>query len=333
VFLSFVPPSATPKYRPFEHFLAASRERAACFGFTQEAAWFRNGAQTKPWQNRIQGLPAVHGTSRFQCVAESGLRSLHSSEVRRNLGHGFWGSTRMKQAARRENKLIQRKLNIRNFTRSKNRRFTRVDAFFRHPMTLLLIGFVLTGVIGSGISYRKQTSDSAAAAYAARAEHFRSSLDLYESYLSSWEVRAVNLDDAVSNSLPSDEIEKAMEEYIKAYIAVYGSIEQVTSAAIQFMPSQGAQETNRVATFISIAISGLVKFDVSIVEANDCLRSMYLKTKTHSTIYEGPCQQYSSHVQGDIVSNEGFRSYNPCRYTEMSASPSSRNKRMISAAI
>jgi hypothetical protein len=177
-----------------------------------------------------------------------------------------------------------------------------VDAFFRHPMTLLVAGFLLTGVIGTLISNLKQRSDNAAAAYAAQAEHFRTSLDLYESNLSAWEVRASNIDAAIANQLPPDETQRAMEEYDKAYISVYGSTEQLNRAATQFIPDKDSHSRDRLYNFLAIGVLGMISFDRSIVMSNDCLQSMYLKTKTLATTYEGTCS-YVSNVSGEITAN------------------------------
>jgi len=205
----------------------------------------------------------------------------------------------MKFLSGREKKIVKRKLNMRRFQRSQTSRIARIDALARHPLTLLVIGFFLTGVVGSGISYIKQSSDEAAAHRAAIAEHFRVSLDLYEANLSSWEVRASNIDDVISNGLSSDHIEKAMDEYIKAYITIYASTEQLKRAVVQYDPRKllHDRERDRTLNFLVISFTGMVRFISSVDETNGCLRSMYMISKTHSKKNDGPCQSpYSSDV-------------------------------------
>ncbi len=209
----------------------------------------------------------------------------------------------MKILARRGTKLTQRKLNILRFARFKNHRSTAVDSFFRHPITLLVLGFLLTGVVGSLISYEKQRGDEANASRAAIAEHFRISMDAYESNLTAWAVRAQTLDDSISNQLPTPEIKLARGEYDKAYINVYGSIRQLLRAESALIPS--SKLTNRLADFLASGVYGTFKFEQFFNTTNDCLRSMYLKTQTHSNRYDGPCKEYSTLVSG----NDGISSF------------------------
>ncbi|MBC8641664.1 hypothetical protein IAG25_33095 [Caballeronia sp. EK] len=210
----------------------------------------------------------------------------------------------------RENKIVKRKLNMRRFQRSQTSRFARINALTRHPLTLLVIGFLLTGVVGSGISYIKQSSDEAAAHRAGIAEHFRASLDLYEANLSSWEVRASNIDDVISNGLSSEQIEKAMDEYIKAYITIYASTEQLSRALSQYGRPINDRAKERTVNFLVISFTGMVRFNSSVAETNGCLRSMYLIFKTHSKKNNGPCQSpYASDVTAVIhTGNDTIRS-------------------------
>ena len=209
----------------------------------------------------------------------------------------------MKILSRRGIKLTQRKLNILRFVRSKSRRSTAVDSFSRHPITLLVVGFLLTGVIGSWISYIKQRGDEASASRAATAEHFRVSMDAYESNLGAWVVRARTLDDSISNQLSSLEIEHARDEYDKAYINLYGSVHQLIRAEISLIPN--SEKTDQIGDFLASGLLGILSFDKFINTANDCLRSMYLKTQTQSDRYDGPCNEYSELVSG----SDGVSSY------------------------
>jgi hypothetical protein len=179
----------------------------------------------------------------------------------------------------------------------------RIDAFLRHPLTLLVAGFFLTAVIGGGFSYLREKRDSLEAARVSQALAYRTAIDQFSRNVAMWKVQSQVLYAAIDNRFSMQEVAAIKSKNDEKYAEILGSEEKIYALITSIV--EPLDKTDGSVT--DAVTDAFRKFRVFVDDANICLNKEYAefqKNPDHSIQlceYESP--EY--HVE-DPVESGGF---------------------------
>ncbi|MGF6301058.1 putative negative regulator of RcsB-dependent stress response [Paraburkholderia sp. WC7.3d] len=87
-----------------------------------------------------------------------------------------------------------------------NKRQSDVSRFFRHPLVLLIAGFILTGVLGSGYTYWRERRDRLTDLNAQQIESYKVATAHLGQSIYLLELRSYRLYDALTFQSPAQEV-------------------------------------------------------------------------------------------------------------------------------
>ncbi|SEH42480.1 hypothetical protein SAMN05192544_1001425 [Paraburkholderia hospita] len=138
-----------------------------------------------------------------------------------------------------------------------------LDAFFRHPFTLLIAGFLLTTVIGSYFAHFRDQRDTAETRRTVQAAYYQRTLEQFSRSISEWDARATLLYDAVFHDRPAEELRTLKYKYDEAYISIVAN----SYATIEL--------ENELQTGSLVFVEALDSLQGTIASTNQCVNGIY----------------------------------------------------------
>jgi hypothetical protein len=136
----------------------------------------------------------------------------------------------------------------------------------RHPLTLVIVGFVLTGLVGTALQSRYQENEKAKAAATKSMDELRGSLDGMGSAMDHYVIRAERLVFVMENQSDRSSIQAAVGQYDEAYAQWLAAADNATGRILGLFPI-GGSDASVAQNFIANLEIALQRFDECISDA------------------------------------------------------------------
>jgi hypothetical protein len=125
------------------------------------------------------------------------------------------------------------------------------DAFLRHPLTLLIAGFLLTGVIGGGFSYWRESRDRSIQVLRNAAAEDTTAVIVVQRGFVEYRLREQLLSRALDTKMPLSEIVTRKRSYDESYVALQIAESANENAIDKAFPMVGTQPVSKWLRFLT----------------------------------------------------------------------------------
>ncbi|WP_230461624.1 MULTISPECIES: hypothetical protein [Burkholderia cepacia complex] len=173
------------------------------------------------------------------------------------------------------------------------------DRFFRHPSVLLILGFLLTGVLGTMYSSWRERQDRTAELNVKEVEAHRLATARLVQSIYLLELRSYRLYDALTHTIPAEEVRDKNREYEQAASDFGTSL----FANVQLAKSVVPDDAGPAGASIADPAVLLMRLQKLFIDVDQCLHGMYLTwaAQANPKPIASVCFASNQHVNKDPI--------------------------------